>query len=205
MSKIGIVALPGSNSQGIRSALSRLSVDAEISSEIGHLNKCDGLILPGVGRFGQASTFLRDSGLAQVLEKSHVRGTPILGICLGFQLLFQSSQESPGSDGLGFLPGLVSRLKEVEDNRVPNIGWRALSSIGSEFQRLLSSESLLYFAHSYEVKGNFPTENMVMASFGNNLLLAALKKDNLWGAQFHPEKSHDSGLEFLAGFVEDVP
>ena len=204
MSKIGIVALPGSNSQGIRSALEVLSVDADISSEIEYLSKCDGLILPGVGRFGQASTFLRDSGLAQFLEKSHVRGTPILGICLGFQLLFQSSQESPGSDGLGFLPGLVSRLEEVEDNRVPNIGWGGLSSIGSDFRRLLSTESLLYFAHSYEVKGNFPTENMVTASFGNNLFLAALKKDNLWGAQFHPEKSHDFGLEFLAGFVEDI-
>lgn len=204
MSKIGIVDLPGSNSQGIRSALSRLSVDAEISSEIEHLSKCDGLILPGVGRFGQASAFLKDSGLAQFLEKSHVRGTPILGICLGFQLLFESSQESPGSDGLGLLPGMVSRLREAEDNRVPNIGWRGLSSIGSEFQRLLSTESLLYFAHSYEVKGDFPTENIVTASVGNNQFLAALKKDNLWGAQFHPEKSHDSGLEFMAGFIKEI-
>ena len=196
--------MPGSNSHGIRSALSRLGVAAQITSDIGHLNKCDGLILPGVGRFGNASEFLRDSGLAQFISRSHVRGTPILGICLGFQLLFQSSQESPGSEGLGLLPGLVSRLEEVEDNKVPNIGWRGLSSIGSEFQRLLSEDSILYFAHSYSVQGDFSTENIVTASVGNNEFLAALKNDKLWGAQFHPEKSHESGLAYLAGFVGQI-
>ena len=204
MKRIGIIDLPGSNSQGIRSALSRFSVSAEISRQVEHLEECGGLILPGVGRFGHASEFLKDSGLARFVSKSHIRGTPILGICLGFQLLFQSSQESPGYLGLGLIPGVVSRLEEAEDSRVPNIGWRALSSIGGDFQMLLSKESLFYFAHSYEVKGEFPPESIATASFGNTEFLAALRKENLWGAQFHPEKSHDPGLEFLAGFVEVI-
>lgn len=204
MKRIGIIDLPGSNSQGIRSALSRLSVGAEISRQVGHLKECGGLILPGVGRFGQASEFLRDSGLAQFVQKSHIRGTPILGICLGLQLFFESSQESPGSSGLGLLPGVVSRLEEAEGRRVPNIGWGALSSIGSDLHILISQESLMYFAHSYEVKGEFPPASIATASYGNTEFLAAFKKENLWGAQFHPEKSHYSGLEFLSGFVKVI-
>lgn len=204
MKKIGIIDLPASNSRGIQSALARLGQNSEISNEIENLEGCSSLVLPGVGRFGPASSFLRDSGLAEFVAKAYLRGTPILGICLGFQLLFQSSEESPGFDGLNLIPGEVLKLRHADAQKVPNIGWRAISSSGEAFGESLTKESLLYFAHSYEVKGEFPSNSISTARFGNYEFLAALRIGNLWGAQFHPEKSHDSGLEFLAGFAEVV-
>jgi len=202
MKKIRIVGLPGSNPQGIRSAFLRLGQDSEISVDPRVLRKADRLVIPGVGRFGSAAKFLTDTGLNSEIRKIQLSGSPILGICLGFQLLFESSEESPGFEGLALLPGAAKKMATSgQQIKIPNIGWRRIASSGQAFGDALEKGSLLYFAHSYELKPNFRDTEMATSKYGNSEFLAALRKENTWGSQFHPEKSHEAGLRFLEGFL----
>ena len=202
MKKVVIVDLPGSNSQGIKSAFLRLDQNSEISDDSRILRKAERLVIPGVGRFGAASEFLADKKLNSEIKKIQRAGIPILGICLGFQLLFQSSEESNGFRGLALLPGSATKLVPNEpQDKIPNIGWRRIASSGADFGESLVKDSLFYFAHSYELKLTFPETEMATARYGNHEFLAALKKENIWGSQFHPEKSHEAGLRFLEGFL----
>ena len=204
MKKIGIVDLPKSNSLGIKSALKRLGLNSEIHQDVRNLSACDALVLPGVGTFGGAATFLRKSKLDEFIVKKHDEGLPVLGVCLGFQLFFSSSDESPGFAGLGLIPGSVSRMESRMAPEIPNIGWRVVHQSGASIRDSIMMDSLYYFAHSFEVKTELPKVNVATAKHDDYEFVAGLRLHNLWGAQFHPEKCHDSGLEFLSSFAMEI-
>ncbi|MDC1075682.1 imidazole glycerol phosphate synthase subunit HisH [Litorivicinus sp.] len=201
MNKIGIIDLPGSNPRGIQGALAQLGKNTQISRKIEQLKKCDSLIIPGVGSFGPAAKFLSESGLDDFLKERHSEAFPLLGICLGFQLLSKSSEEAPLYKGLGLIPAKSIKIQVADHQKLPNVGWRVLTFSGRAFRDSVIRGSAAYFAHSYEVRGNFHETDIVKASYGDYELLAAVKVGNLWGAQFHPEKSHDTGLRFLEAFL----
>lgn len=201
MKKVGIVDLETSNSRGVEAALSSIDQNCIVSTEVEQLKKCSALIIPGVGNFGSASKFLHNSGLAEFLRERHILQTPILGICLGLQLLFEASEESPGYGGLGLLPGKSTKLPESGLLKVPNIGWKEMGVVGERLRKSFVPKSLLYFAHSYEVKTSLGPQNIAEINYGGRSMLAALRVDNVWGSQFHPEKSHHAGLFFLESFI----
>ena len=204
MIKVGILDLPGSNSMGIRSALLRIGSQPEITREKADLKNYDRLIIPGVGKFGPASVFLKDSGLGGELGHLAKIGMPILGICLGFQLLSKSSEESPGYKGLNLFNGEARQIPRNLVRRIPNIGWRRITKISSNSDFGFSIGTLFYFAHTYEVYGGFENEHIASAEYENYEFVAAMRRENLWGVQFHPEKSHDAGLAFLQSFTESA-
>lgn len=201
MDSIGILALPGSNPIGVHSAFGRMDQASRITCDVSQLEKCNALILPGVGHFGIASRFLADSGLADFIKQRKADGIPILGICLGFHLMCESSEESPGSPGLGLVPAEVVRLTAGGGAQIPNMGWRNIYFCGKQFDETITEGTAMYFSHSYEVIASFDQNTVAKANYGKREGIAAVKLGNLWGAQFHPEKSHEAGLKFLESFT----
>jgi len=201
LKKVGIIALPGSNSIGIQSAFSRIGVKATILQSTQDGEMFEKLVLPGVGSFGPASDFLQNSGFSELIINKHQRQLPVLGICLGFQLFCTTSEEAHGKHGLGIIPAAVERLQESSGRRVPNMGWRPLTSVGARPGYSLAEGASFYFSHSFEVISKSAPSVMAHSEFGGKGVVAAMGLGNLIGVQFHPEKSHDAGLEFLKAFM----
>ena len=159
------------------------------------------MILPGVGAFGDAMKRLHAMGLVEVIRQVAERGTPFLGICLGLQLLFEKSEESPGVAGLGLLQGEILRLPELPGLKVPHIGWNSLKypNPGRLF-RGIPEDSYVYFVHSYYLKAQ--DEGIVTATTEYGTLVhASVESGNLFACQFHPEKSSETGLTILENFL----
>ena len=159
------------------------------------------MILPGVGSFGDAMGKLRSYGLVSVIEEVVRKRIPFLGICLGLQLLFESSDESPGVKGLGILPGKVCRIPEGEGLKIPHIGWNQLQfpNRGKLFQGL--ENPYVYFVHSYYLCAE--DERIVTATCEYGVTIhAAVEKENVFACQFHPEKSSEAGLAILENFLK---
>jgi glutamine amidotransferase len=171
-----------------------ISGDPEI---IRHANR---LILPGVGAFGDAMENLRRHKLDDAIRESVSEGTPLLGLCLGLQLLFTDSDEFGKHEGLNLIPGKVRRFEEP-DLRVPHVGWNQIE--GSQPNLLMTGipeGSYFYFVHSYYVEPDNPDHVLRWTSYGRRFCSIAWK-DHVWGAQFHPEKSQDSGKKLLRNFL----
>ena len=199
---IAIIDYDAGNIKSVEKALQFLSQEVVVTRDAETILHADKVILPGVGSFGDAMGKLHQYGLVEVIKQVVAKGTPFLGICLGLQLLFESSEESPGVEGLGILKGKILRIPEGEGIKVPHIGWNSLQfpNRGKLFEGL-HKETYVYFVHSYYLKAE-EEEIVVAATEYGTYIHASVEKDNVFACQFHPEKSSDTGLHILKNFVE---
>ncbi len=198
---IAIIDYDAGNIKSVEKAVKRFEQDVVLTRDAEVLRKADKVILPGVGAFGDAMDKLEKYGLVEVIHEIVAAKKPFLGICLGLQLLFEESEETPGVKGLGILKGKIVRIPEENGLKVPHIGWNSLQ-FEKETKLLagLQDGSYVYFVHSYYLKAE---EDIVVASteYGAHIH-AAVAKDNVYACQFHPEKSSDVGLCILKNFVK---
>ena len=186
------------------SSLQRIGADAVVTADPAVLEKADKLILPGVGAFADAAKKLRDSGLDAVVRQQAAAGKPIMGICLGMQMLFEKSYEFGEHEGLGLLKGSVIPMENTipADLKIPHIGWNALHfTKDSKLFRYIREEDCVYFVHSYYAV-DCEDSLIATAEYGKELT-AAVEKGNVMGCQFHPDKSGSVGLRILRAFCEE--
>ena len=190
------------NIKSVQNALKFLGQETVLTRDRDLIWKADKVILPGVGAFGDAMERIRDYDLEDVIHSVTDRGTPFLGICLGLQLLFEESGESPGVKGLGILPGRVSRIPEGEGRKVPQIGWNDLTypKKGRLFEDV-SEGSYVYFVHSYYLHADDRDIVTAQTQYGVTID-ASVEKDNVFACQFHPEKSERVGMQILKNFIQ---
>ena len=187
----------------LKSSLKAVGVEAVVTSDIEEIKKADRLILPGVGAFGDAAKKLFDSGLCGVITEKVQNGTPIMGICLGMQLLFEKSYEYGEHQGLGFLKGKVIGMENTipDGLKIPHIGWNALKFIKqSPIFKYINEGDCVYFVHSFYAVDC--EESLIATTEYGKDLTAAVGKGNIYGCQFHPEKSGSVGLKILKAFSE---
>ena len=199
---IAIIDYDVGNIKSVEKALIALEQEVVITSDKEEILKADKVILPGVGAFGDAMENLKRTGLDQVVKEVAQRGIPFLGICLGLQLLFESSDEAPGVEGLGILKGKILRIPDQEGLKIPHMGWNSLhlENNGRLFKGI-EENAYVYFVHSYYLKAE--DEQIVKASTEYSTHIhASVEQGNVFACQFHPEKSSDVGLKILKNFVE---
>ncbi len=198
---IAIIDYGAGNLQSVEKALRYIGCACQVTADPAALMAAEAAVLPGVGAFGDAMGNLRARGLEGPIKAYVGSGRPFLGICLGLQVLFESSEESPGVPGLGLLKGKVVRLPDAPGLKIPHIGWNSLDikKPGGLFAGQ-GPEPFVYFVHSYYLQAE---EDVVTATaeYGAEIH-AAVQKGNLWACQFHPEKSGEVGLQMLRSFVE---
>ena len=199
---IAIIDYDAGNIKSVEKALVHLGEQPVITRDREEILRADKVILPGVGAFGDAMARLRESGLEEVIHEVVAKNTPFLGIRLGLQVLFESSEEAPGVPGLGVLKGKICRIPDTEGLKIPHMGWNSLElhQSGRLFQGI-SDNSYVYFVHSYYLRAG--EEEIVTATteYGTKIH-ASVEKGNVFACQFHPEKSSDTGLHILKNFVE---
>lgn len=199
---IGIIDYDAGNIKSVEKALQSLGQETAVTRDPETLLQADKVILPGVGAFGDAMGRLRQYGLEEVIHQIAKKGTPFLGICLGLQLLFDSSEESPGVKGLGLLPGKILRIPDGEGLKIPHMGWNSLEiTPGARLFRGIPQDSYVYFVHSYYLKAEDPAIVAASAQYGVSIH-ASVERDNIFACQFHPEKSGEIGLRILKNFIE---
>lgn len=200
---IGIIDIGMGNLQSVCRACEHVGAQVVIASTPNDLERCRAIILPGVGAFGDGIRQLREKGFDEALHKQVKAGKPVLGICLGMQLLAEVSEEHGIHRGLGLIKGNVVRLRPSHrGERVPHVGWSDvfIKKRDSALWQGISSEVPFYFTHSYTLVCAIETDVAATFLFGGTALTAAVERDNLFGVQFHPEKSQDVGLELLHNF-----
>ncbi len=200
---IAIVDYGVGNLFSLKSSLERIGADAVVTGDAEQLRRADKIILPGVGAFRDAIAKLRANGLDGVVISEARAGKPLLGICLGMQMLFDRSTEYGEHTGLGLIPGSVEALKPdlPADLKVPHIGWNALKKIGCHpLLKNVKDGDCVYFVHSYYAK-NCAESTIATAEYGVDVT-AAVARGNVMGTQFHPEKSGNVGLGILRAFCE---
>ena len=199
VARIAILDYGMGNLRSVEKALERVGANAVLTSDPGEARECDGLILPGVGAFPRAMERIRSQGLDALVAERRDAGTPILGICLGLQLLFDSSDELGGAGGLGLLPGPVEALR-APGLKVPHIGWEAMRwEKESRLAEGIADGTPFYFVHSHAPRPQ-PDDTLGTAAYGERFAAAA-ERGNVFGVQFHPEKSSAAGLRLLANFA----
>ena len=199
---VAIIDYDAGNIKSVEKAVIALGEEAIVTKDHNAILDADHVILPGVGAFGDAMEKLHRYELVDIIRKVIDRGTPFLGICLGLQLLFESSEESEGISGLGILPGRILRIPEKKDIKIPHIGWNSLSypSEGRLF-RGLQEGSYVYFVHSYYLQAKEPEIVKAVTEYGVSIH-ASVEKDNIFACQFHPEKSSEVGMKILKNFLD---
>jgi imidazole glycerol-phosphate synthase subunit HisH len=197
--RIAILDYGMGNLRSVEKALEHVGVTALVTDDAGEVRAADGVILPGVGAFPRAMERIRRLGLDELVAERRDEGVPILGICLGLQLLFESSSELGGADGLGLLEGPVGEL-EADGLKVPHIGWEPVRwERESRLTDGIPSQTPFYFVHSFAPKPR--TDDLLgSAEYGARFACAA-ERDNVFGVQFHPEKSSAAGLRLLSNFA----
>ena len=199
---IAIIDYDAGNIKSVEKALKLLGQDVVITRNPEEILSADKVILPGVGAFGDAMGKLHEYELVEVIKEVVERKIPFLGICLGLQLMFESSDETPGVEGLGILKGKILRIPESGDLKIPHMGWNSLhfQNEGRLFANL-PQNSYVYFVHSYYLQAE--DESIVKATTEYSTCIhASVEKDNVFACQFHPEKSSDVGIQILRNFVE---
>lgn len=200
---IAIIDYGVGNLFSLRSSFAAIGEEAVVTSDAAVISQADRLILPGVGAFEDAAKKLSDSGMAEVVKREAQSGKPIMGICLGMQLLFEKSYEYGEHEGLELIGGSVRPIADVIDKelKIPHIGWnRLIVKKQSPLFKYLSDGDCVYFVHSYYATD---CEDAVTATAEYSAeLTASVEKDNVYGCQFHPEKSGDVGLKILKAFCE---
>ena len=197
---IAIIDYDAGNLKSVEKALLFLGEKAMVTSSAQEILGADKIILPGVGAFGEAMEKLNASGLSDVIREAVQRKIPLLGICLGLQLLFEASEESSGVRGLSVLKGTIKRIPDKEGFKVPHIGWNSLTiNPESKLFQNISQDSFVYFVHSYYLSAE---ERIVAATTDYVVPIhAAVEKEHIFACQFHPEKSGEIGLKLLKNFA----
>ena len=200
---IAIIDYGVGNLFSLKSSLNMIGADSVVTSDAKVIKDADKILLPGVGAFEDAAKKLRDTGLGELVKQEARHGKPLLGICLGMQMLFEKSFEYGEHEGLGLIDGEIRPISDVipYDLKIPHIGWNALDFKNkSELFKYIKDGDFVYFVHSYYAKTD--AKNVIATSEYGADLTAAVAKDNVFGCQFHPEKSGDVGLNILKAFCE---
>ena len=198
---VAVIDYDAGNIKSVEKALAALGEQVAVTRDKEEILSAEHVILPGVGAFGDAMEKLHKYRLVEVIREVVDAGTPFLGICLGLQLLFESSEESRGVVGLGILPGKILRLPEDQGLKIPHIGWNSLSYPNSG--RLFAGipeQSYVYFVHSYYLQAAEP-EIVTAATEYATTIHASVEKGNVFACQFHPEKSSEVGMKILKNFL----
>ena len=198
---IAIIDYDAGNLKSVEKALVSLGEEVLVSRDSSEILQADKVILPGVGSFGDAMNNLDKFGLVDTIKKVAAGGTPFLGICLGLQLLFKESDETPGAEGLDILPGKILKIPAKEGFKIPHMGWNSLDiKPGARLFKGLEGNPYVYFVHSYYLKA--ADENIVAATTEYTTHIhASVESGNVFACQFHPEKSSEVGLKILKNFA----
>jgi glutamine amidotransferase len=210
--RVAVVDYGMGNLRSVCSALVRVGAEPSVTAEAAELEAAAGVILPGVGAFGDAATALAERGLTAAVREAAASaaagaGRPFLGVCLGLQLLFRSSAEAPGIDGLDVVPGEVLRFPERDASgrpvKVPHMGWNGVE-LGAPCPLTagLREDEHFYFVHSFYAQPADPADAALWCEYGGVRFAAAVARGRLFASQFHPEKSQAAGLALLTRFVE---
>ena len=198
---IAILDYDAGNIRSVEKALQHLGEETILTHDFREIQKADKVILPGVGAFGDAMEHLKHYELDRAIKEVIAMDKPFLGICLGLQLLFESSDETPGVEGLGILKGNILRIPEEDGLKIPHIGWNSLEfpRVGRLFQDL-PAYPYVYFVHSYYLQAQEPQIVTATCEYGVQIH-ASVEKNQVFACQFHPEKSGEVGLKILKNFA----
>ena len=199
---ISIIDYGAGNLRSVQKACQAVGSDAQITCDPKEILNAERVILPGVGAFGDCMNSLKNSGLTEVIKEVANSGKPFMGICLGMQLLFEESEESPGAEGLGIFKGKIVKIPKVSDLKIPHMGWNSLDiTKDTQLFKGLPENPFVYFVHSYYMK---PQDKNIIAATTEycKTLPVALEMGNIFATQFHPEKSGVTGLKILKNFIE---
>jgi glutamine amidotransferase len=198
---VAIVDYGMGNLHSVSKAVERLGYTSLVTADAGEILAADSVILPGVGAFGDAMEHLRASGMDVVVKAVAEAGQPLLGICLGMQLLFSSSEEHGEHKGLDLLPGSVVRFAPRDRYKVPHMGWNKLGFLQPESPLLTGlEEGHVYFVHSYHVLAGSDSDLLAVTDYGHPVT-AVVGRNHVYGMQFHPEKSGELGIKLLGNFL----
>lgn len=199
---VAIIDYDAGNIKSVEKAVYALGYDVAVTRDKDIILNADHVILPGVGAFGDAMRKLHSYDLVDVIKKVAANNTPFLGICLGLQLMFESSEEAPGVEGLSLLKGKIVLIPHGNDLKIPHIGWNSLKypNKGRLFAGL-PEDSYVYFVHSYYLQAEEAEIVKATTEYGT-LIHASVEKDNVFACQFHPEKSSDVGMMILENFLK---
>ena len=200
---IAIIDYDAGNLKSVEKALVSLGQECVITRKRKEIMKADRLILPGVGAFGDAMGKLEQYDLVEPIQSFVKTGKPFLGICLGLQLMFESSEETPGVDGLNLLPGRILRIPDAPGLKIPHIGWNSLTKTNPDSRLLkdIQEGAYVYFVHSYYLKAQNEAD-VCASTFYSTTIHAAVEHENVFACQFHPEKSGTVGLQILTNFTQ---
>lgn len=198
---IAIIDYDAGNIKSVEKAMNYLGEEARITRDRDLILNSDKVILPGVGSFGDAMSKIREYQLVNTIYDVVEKGTPFLGICLGLQLLFQTSEESPGVTGLGLLEGKIVRIPDAPGIKIPHIGWNSLTyRPDATLYQGLEENPYVYFVHSYYLQAAHEEDVAATTEYVTHIH-ASVERDNLFACQFHPEKSGSVGLQILKNFI----
>lgn len=195
---IAIIDYGAGNLKNVAKAFDYLGIENIVTDDADIIKKADKIVLPGVGAFGEGMANLTARGLDKTIKEAVKANKPLLGICLGMQMLFDESEESPGVKGLGILKGTIKRLPKIGDLKIPHMGWNNLECKGRLFEGL--DNPFVYFVHSYYLDALDKSVVSAKTTYGIEIEVA-VESGNVYGAQFHPEKSSDVGLKMLKNFA----
>lgn len=198
---VAIIDYGAGNLMSVKKALDFIGAKSSVTADKDEIKNASHVILPGVGSFGDAMAAMERSALTQTVKDAALSGKPFLGICLGLQLLFSESDESPGIKGLSLLSGKISRIPQKDGLKVPHMGWNSVSQrqSGGIFKNI-PDNSYFYFVHSYYLNSADETAVAGVTEYGVEIQ-CAVQRSNLCAVQFHPEKSGEVGLELLKNFL----
>lgn len=198
---IAIIDYGAGNLQSVKKAFDFIGAESVITDNPETINACDKILLPGVGSFGDAMDSMTKKGLVDTVKQNAMSGKPFLGICLGLQLLFEESEESPGVKGLGIFKGKIKKFSPDIGLKIPHIGWNSLEIKQKDtLFKDIPENSYVYFVHSYYLHAEDENEIATVTNYGIDFH-SAVGKDNIFATQFHPEKSGDVGLQILRNFA----
>jgi len=198
---IAIIDYDAGNLNSVENAFAYIGEKAVITRDKDVILSADKVVLPGVGAFGDAMAKLKQYNLTEVVSEAAFSGKPFLGICLGLQLLFEESDETPGVKGLSLLPGKIVRIPDGPGLKVPHMGWNSLEvKEGARLFKDLPENPFVYFVHSYYLQAGDKSDVAATTEYGVKLDVS-VEHANLFGCQFHPEKSGETGLQILKNFA----
>lgn len=198
---IAVVDYDAGNVKSVEKAIEKLGAEHILTSDPEKIRNADAVILPGVGNFGDCVSKLSERGLDSALKEYAASGKPFLGICVGLQLLFDESEESPGVKGLGILPGKIKKFPASSELKVPQIGWNDIVESKGRLLEGIEKETYFYFVHSYYLECEDPSIVTSRTEYGITYD-SSVESGNVFATQFHPEKSSDAGLKVLSNFLK---